>query len=81
MTGCALDAFDALPLVLLRYLGDLLDLGAPDLASLRVLYRRRATMFEHQGYAAEVLGFQQFTSGRQRALQRQLRGKAEQRSR
>ena len=49
MSGRPLDAFRVLPVVLLRHLGKELGIPVPDVASLRALYRRRSTLFDHQG--------------------------------
>src|ERR1035441_6135346 len=40
-----------------RHLGEQLNVPAPDLASLRAMYRRGKTLFEHQQLACEALGF------------------------
>jgi TnpA family transposase len=40
------------------------------------LYGRRSTLYEHQAWAAELLGFRPFTERRQRALARQVRREA-----
>ena len=76
MTGCPLDAFDTLPIAVLRHLGTELALATPELTSLRALYGRRSTLYEHQAWAAELLGFRPFTERRQRALARQVRREA-----
>lgn len=39
------------------HLGAQFDIEAPDLASLRTMYRRRRTLFEHQDLGCAVLGF------------------------
>ena len=57
MSGRSLDAFRVVPALLWRHLGEVLGCEAPELASLRALYRRRRTLFEHQRLACEVLGF------------------------
>jgi hypothetical protein len=47
------------PPALLRHLRRELDIAAPDLVSLRALYARGRTVFEHQQQQAfECLGFQ-----------------------
>jgi hypothetical protein len=43
--------------VLLRHLGQMLGITTPDLASLRALYARGRTLFDHQQQACEALGF------------------------
>jgi hypothetical protein len=51
----------------------MLDLEAPDLASLRALYARGRTLFDHQQQACEALGFAWMTEHQRRALVRVLR--------
>jgi TnpA family transposase len=77
MTGCTLDAFDSLPLAVLRYLRDQLGLPIPARpTTLRALYRRGQTLLDHQAWAAQLLGFRPFTDRRQRVLVRHLRREA-----
>ena len=57
MSGRVLDAVRIVPAVLWRHLGEQLQVAAPDLASLRAMYQRGNTLFEHQQLACEVLGF------------------------
>jgi uncharacterized protein DUF4158 len=45
MTGRLLEALRMVPPVLLRHLGAQFEIEAPDLASLRTMYRRRRTLF------------------------------------
>ena len=54
MSGRPLNSVRAVPALLLRHLGQMLDLEAPDLASLRALYARGRTLFDHQQQACEV---------------------------
>lgn len=56
MSGCALDAFEMVPRTLLTHLGRELEMNVPTLTSLRALYSRRSTLYEHQRWAAETLG-------------------------
>ena len=77
MTGRTLDAFETIPRPLLKHLGETLGIAVPTLASLRALYRRRSTLFEHQQWAAEVLGFQPLTERQQRFLIGLLRKEAQ----
>ena len=56
MSGRLLEALRIVPAMLWRHLGEQFA-AAPDLASLRAMYRRRRTLFEHQGLACETLGF------------------------
>jgi hypothetical protein len=56
-----------------RHLGERFSVAAPDLASLRAMYRRAPTLIEHQQLACEALGFQWLTGHHRRALVRVLR--------
>ncbi len=47
MSGRLLDAFRIVPANLWRHLGAQFAVEVPDLASLRALYRRGNTLFEH----------------------------------
>ncbi len=58
----------AVPVALLRHLGQTLDIATPDLASLRALYARGRTLFDHQQQACEVLGFAWMSEHQRRAL-------------
>ena len=68
MSGCALDAFEMVPRSLLTHLGRELGIEVPTVTSVRALYRRRATLFEHQRWAAEILGFSPTSEHQRRAL-------------
>ena len=57
MTGRLLEAVRMVPPALWRHLGKQFDVVAPDLASLRAMYRHRRTLFEHQEVTCETLGF------------------------
>jgi hypothetical protein len=76
MTGGPLDAFDTLPSAVLRHLATELESAPPALTSLRALYGRRSTVYEHRAWAAELRGFRPLTDRRQRALARQLQREA-----
>jgi len=73
MSGRPLNSVRAVPAVLLRHLGQMLDIATPDLASLRTLYARRRTLFDHQQQACEALGFSWMSEHQRRALVRVLR--------
>ena len=73
MSGRPLNSVRAVPAVLLRHLGSMLDIETPDLASLRALYARGRTLFDHQQQACEALGFAWMTEHQRRALVRILR--------
>src|SRR3546814_15216915 len=54
---------------------DLNELGiaAPEVASLRAMYERGRTLFDHQQVACTVLGFQWMSEHQRRSLVRELR--------
>jgi hypothetical protein len=68
MSGCALNSFDMLPRKLLTHVGRELEMDVPSITSLRALYSRRSTLFEHQQWAAEMLGFRPSNEHQRRAL-------------
>jgi hypothetical protein len=72
MTGCLLEALRMVPPALWRHLGAQFEIDAPDLASLRTMYRRRRTLFEQQDLACSVLGFHDVTEAQRRALVRAI---------
>jgi hypothetical protein len=49
-----------------------LDIFAPEVASLRALYGRGRTLFDHQQVACEVLGSRWMTEHQRRALVRSM---------
>ncbi|WP_175795890.1 Tn3 family transposase [Burkholderia anthina] len=55
-SGQTLDHFGTLPRQLLRYVGERLGLPTPSIASLRTLYQRYKTQYEHQVWACKYLG-------------------------
>ena len=73
MTGRLLEAVGMVPPTLWQHLGQQFEVPAPDLASLRAMYRRRRTLFEHQELACETLGFHWLAEPQRRALMRVLR--------
>ena len=57
MCGRPLRVFQRVPADLLRHLGKQLRMPAPDIATLRSIYRRRrSTLFEHRAWAMSHLG-------------------------
>ncbi len=74
MSGWLLDAVRIVPPRLWRHLGEQFAVAAPDLASLRAMYRRAPTLIEHQQQACETLGFRWLTEHQRRALVSVLRG-------
>ena len=73
MSGRLLEAVRIVPPSLWRHLGEQLGVAAPDLASLRSMYHRRRTLFEHQEVACETLGFHWLSNAQRGALVRVVR--------
>ena len=65
-----------IPPRVLAHLGVELGIAPPRLASIRALYRRRRTLFEHQEAAKRTLGLQDLTEHGERALNGLLRREA-----
>ncbi|WGS47008.1 DUF4158 domain-containing protein [Burkholderia sp. JSH-S8] len=55
-SGHTLDHVGTLPRELLRYVGERIGLPTASIASLRTLYQRYKTQYEHQVWACEYLG-------------------------
>lgn len=55
-SGRTLDQLNTLPRQLLRYVGEKLGLPTPTIASLRTIYQRYPTLYEHQVWACQYLG-------------------------
>ena len=72
MSGRLLDAVRVVPPGLWRHLGNELGIDAPEIASLRAMYGRGRTLFDHQQVACEALGFRWMTEHQRRALVRLL---------
>ena len=68
MGGRLLDSVRIVPTALWRHLGQQFGAQTPDLASLRGMYRRHRTVYEHQELACTALGFHSLTEARRRAL-------------
>ena len=73
MTGRLLEAVCIVPPALWQHLGEQFGVAAPDLASLRIMYQRRRTLFEHQEVVCEALGFHWLSEAQRRARVRVLR--------
>ena len=56
LTGRTLNSFEIIPQTVLAHLGVELGTEVPRLASIRALYRRRRTLFDHQTAAIRALG-------------------------
>ena len=54
--GHTLDQLNTLPRQLLRYIGARLGVPTPTIASLRTIYQRYKTLYEHQVWACDYLG-------------------------
>lgn len=57
-SGRAMDRFASVPKTLLRSICEALQTPAVSIASLRSLYKRRQTLYEHQAWARAYLGLQ-----------------------
>ncbi len=73
MSGRLLYAFRVVPVALWRHLSEDLGIATPDVASLRTLYGREKTLFDHQQLACTILGFRWMSEHQRRALVRELR--------
>lgn len=76
MTGNLLESTQAIPSKLLRHIAAQLDLPALTIASLRAIYKRPKTLYEHQWWAMELLGFSKATTDQQQGLLPHLRQEA-----
>lgn len=57
MTGRPLNTLQSILRPVLQHVGKQLGIEAPSLTSVRALYRRRSTLYEHQAWAKAYLGF------------------------
>ena len=73
MSGRLLEAVRIVPPLLWKHLGVRFNVAAPDLASLRAMYRRAPTLIEHQQLACETLGFRWLSEHHRRGLVRVMR--------
>ena len=69
LSGRLLDAVRIVPTTLWRHLGEELGVAAPELASLRALYGRGRTLFDHQQLACDVMRFRWMSEHQRRALE------------
>jgi len=76
MTGCTILKFKVVPRKLLGHLGKQLGELAPSIASIRSLYKRTRTRYEHQNWAIEVLGFGHMSDKQKNMLTARLREEA-----
>ncbi|BAO29615.1 Tn3 family transposase [Sulfuritalea hydrogenivorans] len=68
MTGNLLEDTQIIPSKLLRHISAQLELPALTIASLKAIYTRPKTLYEHQWWAMETLGFSKATSEQQLRL-------------
>ncbi|NML91754.1 Tn3 family transposase [Sphingobium sp. TB-6] len=76
LTGAPLNSVEMIPSQVLAHLGAELGIAPPRLTSIRALYRRHRTLFEHQDAAKQALGLRDLTEHGERALNGFLRREA-----
>ncbi|MCR9178512.1 MAG: Tn3 family transposase [Alphaproteobacteria bacterium] len=76
MTGRPLALFERLPAAVLACAAAHAGMSAPRIATLRSIYRRRMTLFQHQRIAAEAIGFRVLGEHATRKLTAHLRRQA-----
>lgn len=76
VTGTLLDRFATIPRNLLQSVGDRLSVNVPTIASLKTIYGRRQTLYEHQLWAKEYLGIKDADAAANGELDRYLRAQA-----
>lgn len=76
MTGCPLPDLKAIPARLLRHVAAQLELAPVAIATLRSLYDRPKTRYEHQWWAMQLLGFRSPTPEDLKALPPYLKNEA-----
>ena len=76
MTGGALNSVEIIPPGVLEHLGSQLGCAPPRIASIRALYRRRRTLFDHQAAALSALGRTEPSEHAERGLVAYLRREA-----
>ena len=77
LTGRIVDSLQRVPPEVLRHLGEQLEIRIPDIATLRSLYRRQRTRFEHERLALALSGFSPLSQAAERNLISHLRHEAE----
>lgn len=76
MTGRPWSQLDRVPVKILAFAAEHAGIVAPQIATLRAIYRRRPTLFEHQRIAAKALGFSAIDDHRMRGLTGYMRRQA-----
>ena len=75
-TGRSLDQVSLLPKELLRSLGETLKVSTPAIASLKAIYKRPRTLYDHQRWAREQLGLSDLDNEHREMLVNVLRAQA-----
>ena len=78
LTGRSLNSVQVIPPAVLTRAGQAADISAPQLASIRSIYRRRMTLYQHQQAAMAALAFRDYGNASERALTGHLRRMATQ---
>ena len=76
MTGMALNLVEMIPSAVLAHVADQLAQTPPQLTSIRALYRRRRTLYDHQEAARQILGLRALSEHGRRKLKAELIGVA-----
>jgi TnpA family transposase len=76
MTGGTLNSVEIIPPGVLEHLGHQLGYAPPRIASIRALYRRRRTLFDHQAATLDALGRTEPSEHAERGLVAYLRREA-----
>ena len=75
-TGRLLNSVEIVPVSVLEHLGRQLGCSPPHITSIRALYRRRRTLFDHQEVALDALGLGTLVEHAERGLVAYLRREA-----
>lgn len=76
MTGRSLNSVELAPAAILSHIGAVIGCTPPRIASIRALYRRRRTLFDHQSQARQLLGRREISDHGMRGLTGYLRREA-----
>ena len=76
MTGRSLNSVELAPSAVLSHIGVVIGCTPPRIASIRALYRRRRTLFDHQSQARQLLGRREISDHGMRGLTGYLRREA-----
>ena len=75
MTGTTLRSIEYVPSSVLRHLGRQFAQQVPDIATLRTLYRRHMTRFQHQRWAAQQWGLRECDAAIEQSLTAHIRAR------